>query len=117
MSGVGNIGNCFANNTHRITIPWGLEILQGCRGARMPVVGDLNSYLGSRMGRNDLFRPRASFGEEYKTMPHPEPQPTMPGGADAPVKPAVKPFEKYPIDVDKIPMPKPPSNVVAARRS
>ena len=117
MSGVGNIGNCFTGNTHRITIPWGLEILQGCRGARMPVVGDLNSYLGSTMGRKSLFRPRDRFGDEYKTMPHPEPQPTMPGGASAPVTPAVKPFEKFPIDVDKIQMPKPATNVVAARRN
>lgn len=115
MSGLGNIGNCFANNTHRITIPWGLEFLQGCRGARVPVVGDLNSYLGSRMGRNSLFSPRESFGEEYKTMPHPEPQPTMPGGADAPVRPALKPFESFPLDVDKIQMPKPATSVVARR--
>ena len=69
------------------------------------------------MGRKSLFRPRDRFGDEYKSMPHPEPQPTMPGGADAPVKPAVKPFEKFPIDVDKIAMPKPATSVVAAGRN
>jgi hypothetical protein len=52
MSGIGNIGNCFTGNVHRTTIPWGLEILQGCGRIRVPVVGDLNAYLGSRAGRN-----------------------------------------------------------------
>ena len=118
MSGLGNIGNCFANNVHRTTIPWGLELLQRCDGIRVPVVGDMNAYLGSRAGRNNLFSPRASFGDEYKRMPHPAPQPQMPGGAGAPVRPAVKPFEAFPLDVDRITLPSAPegSVVASARR-
>jgi parallel beta-helix repeat protein len=114
MSGLGNIGNCFAGNVHRTTIPWGLEILQGCRGVRLPVVGDMNAYLSSRAGRNNLFSPRRSFGDEWKRMPHPEPQPQLPGGADAPVRPPLKPFESFPLDVDKIQTPKPPVGAVVA---
>ena len=117
MSGLGNIGNCFADNVHRTTIPWGLEILQGCGGLRVPVVGDMNAYLGSRAGRNNLFSPRASFGDEYKRMPHPAPQPQMPGGAGAPVRPAVRPFEAFPLDVERIPLPAAPApSVVATAR-
>ena len=114
MSGLGNIGNCFSRNLHRTTMPWGLEIMQGCRAARLPVVGDLNAYLGARMGRNSLFSPRESFGDEYKRMPHPEPQPSMPGGAAAPVRPPVKPFEAFALDVDRIQLPKPAADSVIA---
>jgi plastocyanin len=115
MSGVGNLGNCFANNVHRATIPWGLSMLQRCGRFRLPVVGDPGAYFRSVAGRNWLFSPNRTFGTEWKTWPDPEPGESMPGGAGAPVRPAVRPFEAYPIDLASIRRPDPPATTLAAK--
>ncbi len=114
MSGLGNLGNCFSGNLYRTTVPWGLEILQGCDGVRLPVVGDANAYLFGIIGRNNLFNPRREFSDEWKTMPHPDPQPQMPGGADAPVVPPLNPFDDYPLDLESIGLPAPPAQPTLA---
>ncbi len=102
MSGLGNLGNCFANNVHRTTVPWGLAILQRCEGLRLPVIGDPSAFFSSWAGRNWLFSPNRTFGTEWQTWPEPEPGPSMPGGAAAPVRPAVRPYESYPLDLAAI---------------
>ncbi len=42
---------------------------------------------------------------DYKDRPAPPPQASMPGGAQAPVIPAVHPFEDHKIDLDAIRLP------------
>ncbi|MCE9501463.1 MAG: plastocyanin, partial [Leptospira sp.] len=42
----------------------------------------------------------------YKKQPIPGPQENMPGGERAPVKPAMKVFESYKLDLSKVPLPK-----------
>jgi hypothetical protein len=66
-------------------------------------------------GRNWLFSPNRTFGTEWQTWPDPEPGPTMPGGAGAPVRPAVRPFEAYPIDLAAIRRPDAPAQSLAAK--
>jgi parallel beta-helix repeat protein len=115
MSGFGNVGNCFERNRHRSTLPWGLELLQPCKGPRAPVVGDPNGYFGQLRGRASLFSGghTPSTVTWWKKVPHPAPQAGLPGGAAAPVRPAVKPFERYPLDLAAIQIPRaePPTRV------
>ena len=116
LSGLGNLGNCFAQNAYRTTLPWGIGLLQHCDRIRMPVIGDPASYFASVEGRNALFSPRPRFGDEWKTWPRPGPEPSMPGGASAPVRPAFKPFEHYPLQLESIRRPElTPGTVVAGK--
>jgi len=118
-SGLGNVGNCYQNNVHRASIPSGLQALQPCEGFRLPVVGDLRAYFGSLAGRAALMNGRDSPQTVtwWKTVPHPDPQPTMPLGADAPVRPPVHPFDGYPVDLEAIVTPEPvrPTALAASR--
>ncbi len=118
-SGLGNIDNCFEGNVHRTTLPWGLEILQGCGGMRVPLVGDLDSYMRMLRGRAGLFDDTDGVdprGDEWKSNPHPGPQPEMPGGADAPVRPAVRPYHDYPLNITSVGLP-PASPVLATTKN
>jgi hypothetical protein len=115
-SGLGNLGNCFEGNRASSTLPWGLQVVQRCAGMRLPVVGDLNTYFASSAGRNSLFNARDKFGDEWQTWPKPGPEPSMPNAATAPARPALHPFNGYPLELDKIARPDlPPSSVVATR--
>jgi hypothetical protein len=42
---------------------------------------------------------------DYKTRPSPPPQPNMPGGANAPVRPALHAFDEHPLALDAIRVP------------
>lgn len=117
LSGLGSHGNCFSGNRYRSTVPWGLEVLQGCGRLRLPVVGDPVAYFAGVAGRNAFFRPREKFGDEWKTWAKPAPQPNMPGGATAPVRPPLDPFGSYRINVDAIALPTPPTTALAAATS
>jgi hypothetical protein len=117
MSGIGNVGNCFEGNVHRSTRPWGLQLLQGCNGLRAPVVGDLNAYFRGQAGRAALFQSTHTPANTtwWREVPHPAPQPPMPGGTDAPVRPAVRPFAGYVVDLAAIrtPLGDLPAHVIA----
>ena len=104
-SGLGNLNNCFSENQYRTTLPWGLALLQRCGGMQIPVIGDPSAYFGAISGRNRIFSGRHEFGEEWKTWPRPEPQASMPGGAAAPVRPPLHPFDGYPLGLDRIQRP------------
>lgn len=102
--GLGTIGNCFAGNRYRTSLPWGLETFNGCGGWRLPIASDLSvdmSFFGAiaqiRAGRYTL--------NDYKTRPVPPAQANMPGGADAPVIPAVRVFERARPNLDLITTP------------
>ncbi|MEO8450597.1 MAG: NosD domain-containing protein [Gemmatimonadota bacterium] len=114
LSGLGSQGNCFSGNRYRTSVPWGLELLQPCTGVRVPVVGPPTAYFSAVAGRNAFFRPRLKFDEVWKNYAKPAPQPQMPGGAGAPVRPPIDPFKGYRIDLDRIVMPTPPAATLAA---
>jgi len=99
--GFGTLGNCFSGNLYRTSLPWGLQTLNGCEGARVPIASDLSAYMtffGSiaqiRMGQFKL--------NDYRTRPVPPPQPNLPGGAAAPVVPAAHVFEAAKPDLNVI---------------
>lgn len=111
--GLGTLGNCFAGNRYRTSLPWGLEMLNGCRRFRLPIASDLSvdmSFFGAiaqiRAGRFTL--------NDYKTRPVPPAEANMPGGADAPVLPAVDVFEHARPDLDRITAPRDAGRVSAA---
>lgn len=104
-SGLGTIGNCFSGNIYRTSLPWGLQTLNGCGKIRFPMASDLSgdmTFFGSiaqiRMGQFTL--------SDYRTRPTPPPQVNMPGGADAPVTPAVHVFAAGKLDLDAIKTPR-----------
>ena len=90
--GWGSIRNCFSGNKFRTSVPWGLQVLNGCGNFRVPAASDPSTYINFLAA---LAQSRKSPIEppDYKNRPLPPPQPTMPGGADAPVRPAVHVFE------------------------
>jgi hypothetical protein len=104
LTGPSGSGNCFADNRHGWTMVPGLEIAQPCEGLRFPVLWELGA-LSAQFGRvierglgldDDVF---------YGDMPHPPDQPQMPGGADAPVIPAVDVFATAQPDLDDVALP------------
>jgi parallel beta-helix repeat protein len=117
LGGVGNIGNCFEGNRYRTSSPGGLALLQRCGGTRVPLVGNINAFLGTLAERNSLFDPSgdARGGDWWKTVPEPAPQPTMPGGSTAPVVVALHPFAGFPLRLESIPLPEPAERVIAKK--
>ena len=114
-AGLGTIGNCFSGNRFRSSLPWGLQALNGCGKLRVPLASDLSgdmTFFGSiaqiRTGRFTL--------SDYRTRPTPPAQANMPGGADAPVTPAVHVFADLKLGLDAIKTPqdspqKPPTKL------
>jgi len=102
--GFGTIGNCFSGNVYRTSLPWGLEALNGCRPLRVPVASDLSAYM-TFFGAIAQIRTGRFTVNDYRTRPVPAAQPNMPGGADAPVRPAVHVFAGLRLDLDSIKTP------------
>jgi plastocyanin len=100
----GTIGNCFSGNVYRTSLPWGLEALNGCRQLRVPVASDLSAYM-TFFGAIAQIRMGRFTVNDYRTRPVPAAQPNMPGGADAPVRPAVHVFAGLRLDLDSIKTP------------
>ncbi len=104
LGGPATSGNCFEDNEFTSTLPAALEIKQPCEGLRLPALFEIGSTT-AQLGR--LFE--AGTGQkpeiDVASLPHPQPQPTMPGGADAPVLPAVDVFAGSEPDIDGIATP------------
>lgn len=110
LSGPSDSGNCFVDNQFGWTMPAGLEFKQPCEGLRFPALWELGSFsalFGRVVERGLGLDPDVFYGD----MPHPAPQPQMPGGADAPVVPAVNVFASARPDVDSIQVPAMPSDL------
>jgi hypothetical protein len=108
LTGPGGSGNCFANNDHGWSMPAGLELSQGCDALRWPVLwelGALSAQFGRVIERGLELDPETFHGD----MPVPPDQPQMPGGADAPVAPAVGVFASAEPDLDAISTPAMPN--------
>jgi hypothetical protein len=109
MTGPTMSGNCFEGNTHNETMVPLLEVAQPCQGLRFPVlfeIGSLSALFG-RVVENGL---ELDSDVSYRDMPHPGPQPQMPGGVDAPVLPAVDVFATAQPDLDAIDVPAMPGD-------
>lgn len=101
-------GNCFKGNEADHTMPPLLETTQGCEGVRWPALFEVGSFasLFGRVVENGLGLDSDVF---YGDMPHPGPQPEMPGGAEAPVRPAFNVFAAAEPDLDTIETPPMPA--------
>jgi len=104
VSGFGSIGNCFSGNIYRTSLPWGLQALNGCEGLRVPVASDLSTDMTFFGAIAKVFTGQFTVSD-YRTRPAPGAQPNMPGGADAPVRPAVDVFAGVRLDLDSIKTP------------
>jgi plastocyanin len=99
--GFGTIGNCFSGNVYRSTLPWGLQALNGCGRLRVPIASDLSGYM-TFFGAIAQVRTGQFTVNDYRTRPVPAAQVNMPGGADAPVRPAVNVFAGVRLNLDSI---------------
>lgn len=110
LSGPSESGNWFADNDFGWTMPPGLEFKQPCEGLRFPALWELGSFSApfGRVIERGLSLDTDVF---YGDMPHPGPQPQMPGGADAPVLVAVNVYESAKPDLDSIKTPAMPSDL------
>ncbi|MBL8989184.1 MAG: right-handed parallel beta-helix repeat-containing protein [Gemmatimonadetes bacterium] len=107
MSGFGNVGNCFAGNDWRTARPAVLVTFLPCQGVRLPVYGEPASYFHQAAAIASFLNNPGDerYSDWWQKEPPPPPQPTMPGGASAPVVPPVNPFT--PPDTARIAMPAP----------
>jgi hypothetical protein len=110
MSGPSQDGNCFEGNEFDDTMPAMLEFRQPCDGLRLPSAFEMGS-LTSLFGRVVEINVGLDTEVFYGDMPHPEPQPQMPGGAEADVRPAVNVFAEAIPDIDAIGVPEMPSGL------
>lgn len=111
LAGPAGTGNCFEGNTFTTSLPVGLEIFQPCDGLRLPMLFELGGsteQLG-RVAENGLgLRPDPTVG----SAPDPAPRPSMPGGAGAPVEPAIDVFASRKVDLAAVGVPDLPAGVV-----
>jgi len=99
-----NLGNCFSGNVFKSSTPANIEKLAPCTG---PSAGSLtDGALGLASYINATDRPPVDF----KTMPDPPAQTTMPDPLSAPWKPAAPGnLPTITVDVAAIPLPTKPS--------
>jgi hypothetical protein len=116
LGGPADSGNCFEDNEYTSTLPAALELKQPCEGLRLPALFEFGSS-SAQLGR--LFESGVGLQPEFDpaAVPEPERQPNMPGGADAPVVPAVNVFAGSKPDLDSITTPEmPPGLEVTQKR-
>jgi hypothetical protein len=110
LGGPSGSGNCFEGNTFQQTLPAALELKQPCEGFRLPALFELGStsaQLGRYFESGIGLQPEVPIG----STPEPAPQPQMPGGADAPVAPAVNVLESARPDLEAIAVPAMPDDL------
>lgn len=110
LAGPSGSGNCFEHNDPDHTMPPILELTQSCDGIRLPALYELGSFVSlfGRIVENGLELDSDVF---YGDMPHPNPQPQIPGGAEAPVVPAVNVFAGAEPDLDQVDLPAMPDGL------
>ncbi|PJZ70315.1 plastocyanin [Leptospira perolatii] len=116
LAGPISIGNCFQGNKYQTILPALLEQLNGCNSAlRIPLGGDLSFMIGAFSMMVDAADGTYPSGN-YKEQPIPGPMENMPGGAGAPVKVAVHPFQDFKLDLENIKLPAETDKVLASVR-
>jgi plastocyanin len=97
-------GNCFQGNQARTSIPVGLQAFQRCSGLRLPLRMDLSTTLAS-LGQVAEANTGAYPVNRPEDQPVPPPQEQLPGGAGAPVRPAMDVFREHRLDLAQVPLP------------
>jgi plastocyanin len=111
LGGPAERGSCFAGNEGNSTTPRLLGLLHSCNGINIPSPWSLAA------GSNNLGRiAEVNFGLntqlEHGEAPKPsEPLENLPGGADAPVRPAVSVFASLDFDPNSITTPSLPAGI------
>ena len=77
LSGVSNLGNCFDGNRYDISIPPGLQSLNGCDSTYVPLGSDM-SVLWNTLARVLLANSGEYMQGDWKTFDYPSAQPNMP---------------------------------------
>lgn len=109
-------GDCFADNDIDRTSPWLLRSARPCEGRAVPSFGSFrDTWL--MMGQLPQF-PGERKPQDMEGLPEPSGLEQMPGGADAPVRPAVDVFATYDgVDLDAIERPEPAGEEVGERHT
>jgi plastocyanin len=105
LSAPAGAGNCFSGNQVRTSVPVGLELFQPCDGLRLPVRMDLSTTLQS-LGSVAEANTAAYPANRPEDTPAPPPQAQLPGGAGAPVRPAVDVWAEHRVDLATVPLPR-----------
>jgi len=105
MAAPAGAGNCFSGNRARTSIPVGLELFQPCDGLRLPVRMDLSTTLQS-LGLVAEANTGTYPDNPPEDAPVPPAQAQLPGGAGAPVRPAVDVWAQHRVDLATVPLPR-----------
>jgi plastocyanin len=105
MAAPAGAGNCFSGNRARTSIPVGLELFQPCEGLRLPVRMDLSTTLQS-LGLVAEANTGTYPDNPPEQAPVPPAQAQLPGGAGAPVRPAVDVWAERRVDLATVPLPR-----------
>ena len=108
-------GNCFQGNQARTSIPVGLQAFQRCEGLRLPLRMDPSTTLAS-LGQVAEANTGAYPVNRPEDQPVPPPQEQLPGGAGAPVRPAVGVFAAHRVDLAQVPLPGPSDQPATVRK-
>ncbi len=115
LAGPAGAGNCFEGNQARTSIPVGLQAFHRCSGPRLPLRMDLSTTLAS-LGQVAEANTGAYPRNRPEDQPAPPPQAQLPGGAGAPVQPAVDVFQQHRVDLATIPLPGPSGRPPTVRK-
>jgi plastocyanin len=115
LAGPAGGGNCFQGNQARTSIPVGLQVFQRCSGPRLPLRMDLSTTLAS-LGQIAEANTGAYPVNRPEDQPAPPPQAQLPGGAAAPVRPAVDVYQRHRVDLAKVPLPVAPDQPPTVRK-
>lgn len=114
LGGPAEQGSCFSDNEGDSSTPRLLNLLHSCEGINLPSPWSLaagSNNLGRIAEVNFELNPQLEHGEAPKPM---EPLTNLPGGADAPVRPAVDVFASLDFDPTSISTPHLPAGVEIA---
>ena len=110
LAGPAATDNCFADNGDVVTLPVALELLQPCQGLRLPALFELAGST-EQLGRIVESELGLKTSVTPGMVPKPGPKIQMPGGRDAPVRPAVGVFATARPDTSQISVPDHPDGI------
>jgi hypothetical protein len=93
----------------------GLQAFSRCSGPRLPLRMDLSTTLAS-LGQIAEANTGAFPANRSEDQPAPPPQEQLPGGAGAPVQPAVDVFQRHRVDLATVPLPGPSDQQPTVRK-
>ena len=104
-------GNCFSGNGDATTAPVGLQAFSGCAGGFQPPLRTDLAPLMATVGLVAEVELGLKPEVDYRTLADPAPQAGLPGGADAPVRPAVDVFASVDLDLAAVRTPSLPTDL------